>query len=258
MTSFTTGEIIGYRAVPSTVPSAVLRCLNLNRQAPLAMIIGSAAPLNHYLRERTFCFARHLNGIASQTGMITVAAGVRTELLGQFGRARVSDAVNTALLAFAPEMTVDLGCPFTCSDSTRVPLPQISHLVMLSTYTGKAPERDYDLRENEYWEANTKFMFKTVAEMIKTNKPYAAFVIGGGERSALETLEALELGIPVISIYDSGRFAADLGTAFRDGIEDDMTGVETMEKILRHEDLIHIEQFGSMSLFATIREIYGL
>ena len=257
MSLFATGDIIGYRAESGTVPSEMLRGLNLHRQAPLALIIGSAASLERDLMDKTFSFAKHLNGIAGQTGMITATAGVRTDLIDQFGRARVLGSANTTLLTFAPEMLVDLGCPFARSDiGTRIPIPEISHLIMLKTDPINEP--DSDLRDLKYWQANTEFMFRTVGEMVKSNKPYAAFVIGGGEQSALETLAAISLGIPVISIYDSGRFASDLCTAYKDGIEDDMIGAVTMENILRHGNLIYAEQFNSLSLCATIREIYGL
>ncbi len=242
-----------YRANQRTAPAEALKGLDLARKVPLGLVIGSAGTLGAPLREKTLGFARYLSGIANEARMALAFGGVDTDLIRQFSIARNSGGVtpNTPVLGFAPERMVSFGCRFEGDDrDIKFPSSAISHLMLLETGSTE---------KQLMWEENTGFMFRTIAEMMggEASVASAAFVIGGGKHSAIEVLEALKLGMPVIAFADSGRFAENLCAALGRGGENG-TGEDSLQEVLEHRGRIFPFDFFSGRMYAKIKEIFDL
>jgi len=197
----------GNRAVVITAPrdasaQAILDALGIVSPPAVILLFGGAAGLDGSRKARLAqLFIDAIAPAAIDLGALIMDGGTQSGIMAMMGEAVVRDGWRSPLLGVAPAGKVSYsGSPSDSGIVDGAPLePNHSHFVLV---------------ESAEWGAETE---KTLELARAFNAPVVAILVNGGAIAADQAVHSVRNGWQLLVVVGTGRFAAELGVALREG-----------------------------------------
>jgi hypothetical protein len=192
--------------------STVLNGSYLERRTPVLMVLGGAGLMTTGEMAAARPLFVDIARLCERIGAAVVDGGTDGGVMRLTGESRRTTGGSYPLIGVAPEGTIAL--PGSLPDANRVAIePNHTHLIVVP---------------GSRWGDESPWISK-IALSISGARGAVAVVVGGGDVSMEDVREAVNVGIRVIAIADSGRTASLLASAADGSTKDSLprTLVET-------------------------------
>ena len=197
----------GNRAVVVTAPrdasaEAILDALQIATPHAVILLFGGAAGLDELRKAHlSTLFADGVTAVAAEFGALIIDGGTQSGVMSIMGEAVARYPGICELLGIAPKGKIrhpEIAGASGISDGAALE-PNHSHFVLV---------------ESAEWGAETE---KTLELARAFNAPVVAILVNGGAIAADQAVHSVRNGWQLLVVVGTGRFAAELGVALREG-----------------------------------------
>ncbi|MDD2814241.1 MAG: DUF4231 domain-containing protein [Thiotrichaceae bacterium] len=181
-------------------PQLILDALQMPTPKNLILLAGGAGKMDNNAR-LTQLFSRGVAQVASETQALLIDGGTQSGVMAMLGEGVTARGHKTPILGVAPFGKVTYpDQPVAVTGEDSAPLePNHTHFVLLDTHC----------ENNEGWGCETPLMYH-LAEIYTKTLPALTLLVNGGNICKQEILHSVRLGIPILIVQGSGRFADEL------------------------------------------------
>ena len=201
--NFANGNIASaVRVSTHTDPQLILDALQIPTPKNLILLSGGAGKMDNTQNARLMqLFNRGIAQVASETQALLLGGGTQSGVMAMLGEGIAARGHKTPILGVSPFGKVTYpGKTEAVSDGDSAPLePNHTHFVLVDT----------SCENNGGWGCETPLMYHLAAVYTKT-LPALTLLVNGGNICKQEILHSVRLGIPILIVQGSGRFADEL------------------------------------------------
>jgi hypothetical protein len=185
-------------------PRLILDALQIPSPKNLILLSGGAGKMDNTQNARLMqLFNRGIAQVASETQALLLGGGTQSGVMAMLGEGVAARGHKTPILGVSPYGKVTYPEKTDAvTDTDSAPLePNHSHFVLVET----------DCHSHDGWGCETSLMYR-LAEVYTKTLPALTLLVNGGAICKQEILHSVRLGIPILIVQGSGRFADELAT----------------------------------------------
>lgn len=185
-------------------PQLILDALQISSPKNLILLSGGAGNMDNTQNARlTQLFSRGIAQVASETQALLIDGGTQSGVMAILGEGVAARGHKTSILGVSPygKVTYPGKTEEVAADDSAPLEPNHTHFVLVDSHC----------ESNDGWGCETHLMYH-LAEVYTKTLPALTLLVNGGNICKQEILHSVRLGIPILIVQGSGRFADELAS----------------------------------------------